>query len=557
MADKFYPKSNLPIRRSVELLPTIFQTQANDKFLSGVLDPLVQPGVLDKVVGYAGRRYGKTYTGNDIYIDTDQTLRSRYQLEPGVIYKNHNNIENFYDYIDFKNQLKFFGNLDERDDKITSQEHYSWNPPIDWDKFINYREYYWEPSGPPAITVRGQAASVISSYKVVLGVTRNSFIFTPDAFTNNPTLTLYRGQTYKFKVDVPGENFFIRTNYDTGSLTFIPSRAYSAGQQAVYDDKLWQAKVDISPADGSSISIDSQDWQLIESISTGTALNYNKGVVNNGVETGTLTFTVPYDAPDTLFYQGAIDPDRFGRFIIADIESNTNINIDKDILGKSTYTSSNGIVFSNGMVVEFQGNVIPSKYASNTWLVHGVGSEITLTKFLDLVVPVLTTDVPEVLFDNDGFDNQPFDDAAAYPTYKDYITIKQDSKDSNPWSRYNRWFHRSVLEQAYTLRGQDFTANESSRAKRPIIEFNSNLKLFNHGEVAKEPVDYIDTFTTDIFSRIEGSTGYNIDGEFLFEGARVLVTADTDLLANNKIYQVKFIVHNGRKQIHLALTDDS
>ena len=557
MADKFYPNSNLPIRRSVELLPTIFQTEANDKFLSGVLDPLIQPGVLDKIVGYTGRRYGKTYNGNDIYIDTDQTLRSRYQLEPGVIYRSGDKINNFYDYIDFKNQLKFFGNLDDRDDKITSQEHYSWNPPIDWDKFINYREYYWEPSGPPSTPVFGQSAAVVSSYKVVLGETRNSFIFTPDSFTNNPTLTLYRGQTYKFKVDAPGEKFFIRTNYDTGSLTFIPSRAYRAGQLAVFDDKLWKARVDISPADGSSISIDSQDWQLIEAISTGTALDYNKGVTNNGVETGTLTFTVPYDAPDTLFYQGAIDPDRFGRFVIANIESNTNINIDKDILGKGTYTSSNGVVFSNGMIVEFRGNVTPQKYSSGTWLVHGVGSLITLTNFLDLVVPVLTTDVPEVLFDNDGFDTEPFDDATAYPTFKDYITIKQDSKDLNPWSRYNRWFHRSVLEQAYSRRGQDFTANETARAKRPIIEFSSNLKLFNHGTIAKTSVDYIDTFTSDVFSRIEGSTGYNIDGEFLFEGARVLVTADADSLANNKIYRVKFIIQNGIKQIHLEAAADS
>ena len=30
---------------------------------------------------------------------------------------------------------------------------------------------------------------------------------------------------------------------------------------------------------------------------------------------------------------------------------------------------------------------------------------------------------------------------------------------------------------------------------------------------------------------------YNIDGEFLFEGARVLVIADTDSLANNRIYE--------------------
>jgi hypothetical protein len=195
MANKFYPKSNLPIRKSVELLPLVFQTPTNDKFLSGVLDPLIQPGVLDKVVGYIGRRYDKTYNGRDIYVDTDATLRSSYQLEPGVIYRDNDKIQNFYDYIDVKNQLKFFGNTIERDDKVTGQTHYNWDPPIEWDKFINYREYYWEPTGPRSIQIAGQSVSIVSTYKVVMGTTANSFVFTPDSYTNNPTLTLYRGQT--------------------------------------------------------------------------------------------------------------------------------------------------------------------------------------------------------------------------------------------------------------------------------------------------------------------------------------------------------------------------
>ena len=222
-ADKF-PKSGLPIRKSVELLPVIFQTPTNDKFLSAVVDPLIQPGVLDKVVGYLGRRYDKTYNGKDVYVDTDATLRSSYQLEPGVIFKNHDKIENFYDYIDVKNQLKFFGNTIERDDKITGQTHYSWNPPIDWDKFINYREYYWEPLGPRSINITGQSAETVSTYKVVLGTTKNSFVFSPDSYTNNPTVTLFRGQTYQFKINAPGEGFSIRTNYDTGSLLFRPNQ---------------------------------------------------------------------------------------------------------------------------------------------------------------------------------------------------------------------------------------------------------------------------------------------------------------------------------------------
>jgi hypothetical protein len=143
MSKNVFPDSQLPIRRSVELLPTVFQTDSNAKFLGAVLDPLIQPGTLQKTVGYVGRRFGKTYNGKDIYLDSDQTLRSRYQLEPGVVIRKNSTIEKFYDYIDLKNQIKFFNNNVEKDNLITESDHYSWNPPIDWDKFINYREYYW------------------------------------------------------------------------------------------------------------------------------------------------------------------------------------------------------------------------------------------------------------------------------------------------------------------------------------------------------------------------------------------------------------------------------
>jgi hypothetical protein len=555
MAKKIFPQSGLPIRKTVELLPAIFQTSTNDKFMSAVVDPLVQPGVLEKTVGYVGRRYGKTYTGSDVYLNSDNTLRSRYQLEPGVTY---NNNQGFYDYLDLKNQLKFFGNKDERDDLITSQEHYSWNPPIDWDKFINYREYYWEPSGPPPVAIAGQAVGVISNYKVSLGV-GSTFIFTPDGYTNNPTLTLFRGQTYNFKIDAPNQGFIIRTNYDIGSFVYQPTLPYTKGQVVIYDNKLWKAKVDIAVTDGSSfaIDIDSQDWEYIEPVSQGQALDYNKGITNNGTQNGTVTFEVPFDCPDVLYYQSLVDVNMFGQLIIEDIESNTSINVDKEIVGKSQYTSSNGIVLSSGLVIEFTGNVFPSKYSKDTWLVEGVGTEITLTRFNDLVVPSVSVANPEILFDNSGFDTEPFDDASEFAGTKDYILVKRDSIDKNPWSRYNRWFHRNVLEYAYKSRGQDFSATETARAKRPIIEFGSNLKLFEHGSIAKDTVDYVDDFTTDVFSNIEGSIGYNIDGEFLFDGARVLVVADTDILANNKIFQVQFITHNGQRQIHLKETADS
>jgi len=268
MSDKIFSQSQLPIRRSVDLLPEVFKTDANSKFMAGVIDPLIQPGVLEKTVGYIGRRYGKTYKESDIYLDTDETLRSAYQLEPGVVISKDEKVTSFHDYIDFKNQLKFYGNSIERDDLFTEQEHYSWNPTIDWDKFVNYREYYWVPMGPPTVKILGQSINVISTYKVRLG-DGDSWTLIPDGLTPNPTITLYRGQTYIFEVNAPRNNFYIRSSNTQGMSS-----------------------------------------------------NYSKGVTNNGTENGKLKFTVPYDAPDILFYQSEQEPDRFGSLLIADIETN-------------------------------------------------------------------------------------------------------------------------------------------------------------------------------------------------------------------------------------------
>jgi hypothetical protein len=66
---------------------------------------------------------------------------------------------------------------------------------------------------------------------------------------NNPVLTLERGRTYAFAVNAPGHPFWIKSVQGTG-----------------------------------------------------TANAFNNGVTNNGVSSGTLTFTVPAVAPNTLFY---------------------------------------------------------------------------------------------------------------------------------------------------------------------------------------------------------------------------------------------------------------
>jgi hypothetical protein len=107
----------------------------------------------------------------------------------------------------------------------------------------------------PAL-IHCQFAVLVLALGDLSGAAQTSFTVTPVGLTaysingtNNPTLTLTRGVTYLFNVNATGHPFWIK-----------------------------------------SVS------------STGTNNAYANGVVNNGVQVGTLSFAMPTNAPTPLFY---------------------------------------------------------------------------------------------------------------------------------------------------------------------------------------------------------------------------------------------------------------
>ena len=494
-------KSN---RKSETLLPRFFRTTPNKKFLSSTLDQLIQPGVVEKLNGYIGRETAKAFTATDNYIGDVSDSRFNYQLEPAAVIKdNLDNVTFYKDYNDFVNQLNNFNKTNDNHSVFNQQEHYAWNPNIDWDKFSNFREYYWLPLGPQIIGVAGNTIDVESTYTVRIGDNddNETYVFSPDGLTNNPTITLYRGMTYKFDIDTPNLPFTIKTK-----------KTLETGFEL----------------DSSSIIV-------------------QEGVSIQGLEKGISTLQLSTDTPDVLYYVAANELQASGTIIVKDISEATFIDVDKEITGKQFYKSSNGIELSNGMKVEFTGEVLPVTYANKSFYVEGVGTAIRLIPEESLNVPTSFTSDIDVNFDAQGFDKMPYSVAIGYPDDKDYIVINRASLDGNLWSRYNRWFHKSVIETSALANGQDIEVNQLQRAKRPIIEFEANLKLNNFGTFAKADVDVVDTFTKDAFSIIEGSPGYNVDGIDLAEGMRVLFTADTDTLVAGRIFKVKFIKFNDQE----------
>lgn len=61
-------------------------------------------------------------------------------------------------------------------------------------------------------------------------------------------------------------------------------------------------------------------WIQTETIPYNSSYNYNDGVTNNGEENGVITFNVPFDAPDTLYYMCQFHTSMNGKIIIKDVE---------------------------------------------------------------------------------------------------------------------------------------------------------------------------------------------------------------------------------------------
>ena len=487
MADNINPTASTST--AANFLPNFYRTDANKKFLQSTIEQLTQPGTVRKINGYIGRKHAKPTIGSDIFIAAADSTRQHYQLEPGMVVTDMlGNTTFFKDYIDYINQLSVFGSDVSNHARLNKQEFYSWDPHIDFDKFVNFQNYYWLPYGPAAIQVYGQFEKIVSTFTVEVESegNNNAYVITPDGLTRDPTITLYRGHTYKFDINSPGNPFSIK-----------------------------------------------------QFRSSGTSDRYKSdGIDNYAVETGIITFTVPHNAPSVLYYQSERDADLGGVIHVKELSENSGINVAMDILGKKSYILSDGTPLSNGMKVSFGGVVTPNEYAIGNFYVEGVGTAIKLVNALSLDIETSFTVSNAVLFDATQFDSVPFSEATSYAGISDYIVMNRACRDNNPWARMNRWFHINVIETTAKLNGTVVDVDQTSRATRAIIEFEADMRLYNYGTSTVPDVDVIDTYTTDVFSDIEGASGYNVDGINLIDGMRIIFTADIDIKVKNKIFKV-------------------
>ena len=686
----------MAIRKSSQLLPGVFQTSKNEKFLNATIDQLISEKQQTTINSFVGRKHALNYVAGDGYLTEHSKIRQNYQLEPAVVYRNADgNIESVNGILDILNSINF-NNGDATDqDKLFSQEYYNWSNFIDFDKLVNYGEYFWLPAGPDTVQVFTSIVDTKRDYTIyrdgttynqveydTVGFDEGKFdertdvvetgqpVYRFDSTTGaiNPTLYLARGGEYTFKVEQPGLPFWIQTEpgltglstvqknvstrtidgltnngEDDGTLTWLVPEIDS---QNFYTEATVDATVDLATnltfkdvhhsvlsafiatyptgiddlteLDGKTLIFinktdDQTEWNkgglfdgspfddgtTAGSFDPVTALTFDEryGVftisiqsiggtdtivlthtdtvdigtkvhVNQGTEYGNRQFyknaegkfdIVPPITADqsTFYYQDSVDSLRFGKIVLVDVGENAKINITDDIINKKEYVSPNNVIFTNGLKVEFNDDVLPSTYANGAYYVEGVGTSISLINVNDLKTPETYTKNASEGFDTVDFDSGNWDGTLYSPMDQDYIISNRASPDNNAWARTNRWFHRDVIDKTAEYNGYTLVINDTARAKRPIIEFDPGLHLFNMGITSKTPINVIDVAETDAFSNVNGKTGYFSDGIALLPGMTVCFTADLDVRKN--IYRVDFIdqdaVASTAKIINLVRVD--
>ena len=373
-------------RKSSNLLPGVFQTDTNRKFLNATVDQLISEPNLKRINGYIGRKFAPTFKSGDSYIIEDSINRQNYQLEPSVLVRNEQgDITFFATYIDFLNKVRYYGGFIDNHSRLFENEQYTFDPGISFDKFVNFSQYYWLPNGPSAVEVNTSGVELVKDFKVTRNTDTGRYDFNDGALTNN-TVLLARGGTYTFTVDQPGVQFWIQSELGLdGLLNATPT-------------------------------ISSRDVL---------------GVTNNGIDVGTIRFDVPQrDAQDRfvnmelvasvdyaapLPYSGlhnnflSVFLSNYPQYagITGQLNGKTLVFVDQDQFtnqGESVWTAPN-TVDANGNIVstEGAGEVVPNELRFSVWQVLYIesGNEISQT-FNITTVP--NPDGPGAIYAVDGIE---------------------------------------------------------------------------------------------------------------------------------------------------------
>lgn len=170
-------------------LPAVFQTTTEKKFFDATFDQVFSKKDSDLLAGYIGRRNPGSYNPiTDFYLPEPSKDRTWWQLEATAFARNADTTKsNIFFYNDLLEKINYYGGNTLNQDRLFESEYYSFGPPIDYDMFINYQNYYWIEQGLPSIIITaGEGRPPIMAIDII---GKSTYTTPDDATPANLTLS--------------------------------------------------------------------------------------------------------------------------------------------------------------------------------------------------------------------------------------------------------------------------------------------------------------------------------------------------------------------------------
>ena len=233
------------IRNTTELLPAIFQTSVNKRFLSSTLEQLLSSGSMEAANYFTGSTQNRK--PNETFLH-DRRLSDNYQFVPGsVVRNNSNDITQAMSYDDFLDVLQFNEVDVTNTNRIFNEPGYTLDLPISYDMFINYHHYFWLVDFLPVCDIVATVSDPIAINDII-----GSVYYTTPTLSNGKTLELQNGMRVRFTganvtgtADYPSEDVFIVDGVGTSiALTkqFENAGTSNYGKRVWFNDTIYGAQ---------------------------------------------------------------------------------------------------------------------------------------------------------------------------------------------------------------------------------------------------------------------------------------------------------------------------
>ena len=156
-------------------LPVVLQTTAIKNFFEYTVDQLYSEANVETLNGFVGTPNWDGIRAEGAYIEEPTTTKQAYSLTPTIntISPESGEPESLIYYDEVVDIIKTYGVDVRNQNKLFDAPYFTFSPPINEDKLVNYSEYYWAPPGanvtPNAIIITGTVESPVDVEEDILG----------------------------------------------------------------------------------------------------------------------------------------------------------------------------------------------------------------------------------------------------------------------------------------------------------------------------------------------------------------------------------------------------